>query len=327
MQNCKSKFKIIFMGTPIFGATILSGLINNGYRPILVVTELDKPAGRRKILTPPPVKVIARKYNLSTVQPQKIENCKATLRGVRLGTSRKIENLSPDLIVVAAYGQILPKEILKIPKYGSLNIHPSLLPKYRGPSPIQTTILNGDKETGVTIILMDEKIDHGKIISNIQYPISNKKITYPELSQKLAELGVKLLIDTIPRWINDEITAQSQDDSKATYTKTLKKEDGKINWEKSAKETERQIRAFNPWPGAFTFWRNKRIKILQTKVVKPTKPCGPPGKTFLDSKNKLCVCCGKDSLIIEELQIEGKKPVNSEDFLRGHSEFLGVILR
>jgi len=209
---------------------------------------------------------------------------------------KKIEELKPDLVIVASYGKIIPKKILEIPKYGCLNVHPSLLPKYRGPSPIQTTILNGDKKTGVTIILMDEKIDHGKIISNSKFLIS-KKFTYPELCQKLANLGVKLLIQTIPEWIKGEIKPKPQEESKATYTKILKREDGKIDWSKPGREIERQIRAFNPWPGAFTFIKHKnktlRIKILEA-IVKDNK------------------------LIIKKLQPEGKKPMSFEEFKRGY---------
>jgi len=210
---------------------------------------------------------------------------------------KKIKELKPDLVIVASYGKIIPKKILQIPKYGCLNIHPSLLPKYRGPSPIQTTILKGDKKTGVTIILMDEKIDHGPILDQREFLISNKKIAYLELSQKLAELGVKLLIQTIPKWVNNEIKAKTQDRSKATYTKILKREDGKIDWSKPNQEIERQIRAFNPWPGTFTFIKHKnktlRIKVLEANIK--------------DNK-----------LIIKKLQPEGKKPMSFEEFKRGY---------
>ena len=246
MEN--NKIKIVFLGTGEFGTIILQGLIENGYKPILV------------------------------------------------HDFKKTEGLNPDLVIVASYGKIIPKKILQIPKYGCLNIHPSLLPKYRGPSPIQTTILNGDKETGITIILMDEKIDHGKIISSSSFLIS-KKCTYPELCQKLASLGVKLLVETIPKWINNEIEPKSQDESKAIYTKILKREDGKIDWSKPAQETEKQIRAFNPWPGTFTFIKHKnktlRVKILEANV-----------------KN--------NKLIIKKLQPEGKKSMTFEEFKRGY---------
>ena len=218
---------------------------------------------------------------------------------------KKVKKLKPDLIIIASYGKIIPKKVLEIPKYGCLNIHPSLLPKYRGPSPIQTTILNGNKETGVTIMLIDEKIDHGPILAQQKWEIPNSRITYPELSQKLAQLGVKLLIQTIPKWIKGEIKTKPQDESKATYTKILKREDGKINWSKPDQEIEKQIRAFNPWPGTFTFIKHKskalRIKVLEAEISKENK------------------------LIIKKLQPEGKKPMTLEEFKRGYHGFNPIL--
>lgn len=223
-----------------------------------------------------------------------------TYKPVLVHDFKKTEELKPDLVIVASYGKIIPKKILEIPKYGCLNIHPSLLPKYRGPSPIQTTILNGDKKTGVTIILMDEKIDHGPILSQQEQKIPSLKITYPELSQELAKLGAKLLIQTIPKWIKGEIKPKPQDESKATHTKILKREDGKIDWSKPDREIERQIRAFNPWPGSFTFIKHKN-KTLRIKVLEAN---------LKDNK-----------LIVKKLQPEGKKPMTFEEFKRGYHGF------
>ena len=293
-----NNLKIIFMGNPGFGSIILKGLLENNYRPVLVITSPDKPVGRKQILTPSPVKVIAQKYSIPLLQLLRIGKGGARRRREGGGSSvvkLKIKNLKPDLIIVTAYGQIIPKEILDIPQYGSLNIHPSLLPKYRGPSPIQTAILNGDKKTGVTIFLMDEKTDHGKIISNFQFSISNKKISHPELSKKLAKLGAELLIKTIPKWIKGEIKTQPQNESKAIYTKILKKEDGRINWSESAENIERKIRAFYSWPGTFTFWQKKRLKIIEAEIKDLNKDL-TPGKTF-EENNFLCVKCKNKSLI------------------------------
>ncbi|PIR72090.1 MAG: methionyl-tRNA formyltransferase [Candidatus Nealsonbacteria bacterium CG10_big_fil_rev_8_21_14_0_10_36_24] len=297
MQNDKEKFKIIFLGTPEFGVIILEGLINGGHKPILVVTAPDKPVGRKQMLTPPPVKTIAQKYNILIEQPKKIKNLEL-----------KIKNLKPDLGIVAAYGHIIPQEILTIPKYGFLNVHPSLLPKYRGPSPIQTAILNGDEETGVTIILMDEKIDHGPILAKRELEFSISNFQFSKLHDKLAELGVKLLLETIAKWINGEIKPKPQNESKATYTKIIKKDDGKINWSRPTTEIEKQIRAFNPWPGTFTFIKKNnlpslklrraskiiRVKILEAEVSK------------------------SNQLIIKKIQPEGKKPMTFEEFKRGY---------
>ena len=287
MEN--NKIRIIFIGTPEFGAIILEELVKNNYQPFLVITSPDKPVGRKQILTPPPVKLVAQKYKIPIEQPERIKNYESEIR-----------NLKPDLVICAAYGQIISEEILKIPRHGCLNVHPSLLPKYRGPSPIQTTILNGDEKTGVTIMLMDEEIDHGPILAKRELEITNpkSKITYRELHDKLAEIGAKLLIETIPDWISGKIKPKTQDEKKTTYTKIIKKEDGKIDWKKPAQEIERQIRAFNPWPGAFTFIQKKgkkiRIKICQAELSKDNK------------------------LIIKKLQPEGKKPMSFEEFKKGY---------
>jgi len=316
------QLKIIFMGTPEFGAIILEGLIKANFKPILVVTAPDKPVGRKQIitgeLTPPPVKISAQKYNIPVLQPKELK-----------AISYKLKAMKPELIIVAAYGQILPKEILEIPKYGCLNVHPSLLPRWRGASPIQYTILNGDKETGVTIILMTEKVDEGDVIAISKFQITNPKITYPELLKELAHRGTKLLCETIPEWVNNEIKPKPQNNLEATYTKILKKEDGKIDWKKPAEYIERQIRTFCPWPGSFCFLDEKQIKILKADVLKQTKngPFGVPGKTFLAPNDKIAVQTGKDFLVIEKLQLEGRKPMSSEEFLRGHLKFSGKILK
>jgi len=359
----KSKCKIIFIGTSEFGAIILDKLAKNDFKPILVITTPDKPVGRKQVLTPSPVKVMAQKRKIPVEQPDKIRNLKLEIR-----------NLKPDLGIVAAYGNLIPKDILDIPKYGFINVHPSLLPKYRGPSPIQTAILNGDKETGVSIILMDEKMDHGPILAQRElkfsiFPLgsrwdptgsqrdnfstriplgsygipegqfsnksqtSNSKITYKELHNKLAKLGTELLIKTIPKWIKGEIKPIPQDESKATYTKILKKEDGRLDWRKTAEEIERQIRAFDPWPGSFTFWPVLkdtliRVKILKAGVFKyPNGKKYPIGKVLVVPQNEIAVQCGKDFLVAEKLQLEGGKIMGSEEFLRGHPDFIGTILK
>ena len=313
--------KIIFIGTPEFGAIVLEKIIKGGLEPILVVTSSDKPVGRKQIITPPPVKVVAEKYNIPVLQPEKITDIK-----------EKITDSKPDLIIVAAYREILPKEILEIPKYGCINVHPSLLPKWRGSSPVQYTILNGDTETGVTIILMDEKMDHGPIIA--QKPVKiEKKETAKNLHDKLADLGADLILEIILKWQQDLIKPKGQNDAEATFSKILVKDDGKINWKKSAEEIEREIRAFGIWPGSFTFWeRNNealRMKILKTRVYAKADHflTYPIGKTLVVPQNEIGVQCGKDFLVIEKLQLEGKKEISSEDFIRGYPDFIGTILK
>ncbi len=322
--------KIIFFGTPRFGAIILEILAKSKFKPVAVVTEPDKPAGRKRILTPPAVKSLIMEHgtwNIPILQPEKLDS----------GFRFQVSSFKPDLMIVAAYGKILPKEILGIPRHGSLNIHPSLLPKYRGASPIQATILNGDTEGGVTIILMDEKIDHGSIIANLRFKILDLRITYKELSEELAKLGGKLLIETLPRWLAGKIKPIPQDDSKATYCWRIKKEGGKINWQNSAEEIERMTRAFWPWPSAWTILTSKHFNILtkkQLKIVKARPVTGyklqvtsyKPGQVFLTKNKELAVACGKNALILEELQLEGKKIMTAQEFLNGHPEIVGAIL-
>lgn len=313
---------LIFLGTPEFGSNILEKLVESGFKPSLVITSPDKPVGRKKVITSPPVKEKAQEYGIKVLQPERIEDC-----------FDEIKKTEPDLMITASYGQLIPKKILDIPKKGALNVHPSLLPKYRGSSPVQAALLRGEKETGITIILMDEKMDHGKIVSQSKFEIPEKS-TLESLKKELSDRGAELLIETIPKWMEGKIEASAQDDSSATYTKKIKKEDGKINWQNTAEEIERKIRAFYPWPGAFTKAEveegtEKKIKILKSSVMKQTKICpiGVLGKTFMAPNDKIAVQAGKDFLIIEELQIEGKKPTTSKDFLKGNSDFIGIILK
>ncbi len=317
------KLKIIFFGTSEFGAIVLEKMVHAELRPVFVVTTPDKPAGRKQLPSPSPVKILAQGRKVVIFQPEEFGS----------DTQYTIQNTNPDIFVVAAYGKVLPKEILDIPRFGALNVHPSLLPKYRGPSPVQNTILNGDKETGVTIILMDEKIDHGAIVTNVKYQIPNAKTTYSELHNTLAELGADLLIQTIPQFIEGRIKPISQDDSKATYTRIFKREDGYINWGKSAEHIERQIRALNPWPGTYTKCQMSNVKcqnlkILQADILQDDnqKLRVKPGQVFLTQDKKLVIQTGENALFVEKLQLEGGKPMAAKDFLLGHRNFIGTIL-
>lgn len=238
------------------------------------------------------------------------------------------ESKQADLIVVGFYGEILSKKMLEIPTYGALNVHPSLLPKYRGPSPVQNVILNNETKTGVTIILMDEKVDHGPMIAAESFKIGSRKFTTPELTKELWELGGDLLVKTIPKWIAGEIKPISQNHENATYTKILKKQDGHIDWTKPAEEIERQIRAFTPWPGSFTFWNDKRLKIISAHASARSDPRGlSPGQTFIDDERQIAVHTAMGVLHIEKLQPEGKEEVLAKAFLNGHLQIIGAILR
>jgi methionyl-tRNA formyltransferase len=284
--------KIIFIGTSQFAVPILEKLVKNDYDISTVITAPDKPVGRKQEIIPPPVKQTALKYKLSVLQPEKISTI-----------SDRIFQLKPDLIIVAAYGQIIPKEIIDIPQLGALNLHPSLLPKYRGPSPIQTAILNGDKITGLTIMLMDEKMDRGPILAQKEIPIAPDD-NYQTLEEKLAQLAADYLIEILPQYIKGEIKPKPQDENQASYTKILTRQDGRINWNKNAQEIERMVRAFCPWPGTWTEFNNKRVKILKAKVA--------------DKENKATVKTGNGYLFLELVQPAGKKPMTGQEFFKGH---------
>lgn len=313
------KTKIIFVGTPDFAVTILQKLFKKGLEPILVITAPDKPVGRKNIITAPPVKNLAKRHGIPVEQPFRIIEIK-----------NKIKNLTPDLMIVAAYGYIIPKEVFQIPKYGTINIHPSLLPKFRGPSPIQTAIMEGELNCGVTIIQIDEEIDHGPIIAKkaIEMP---QRIYYKDLEMKLAELGADLLVKTIPKWVNKKIKEEPQDDLIASFTKIIKKEDGKINWtELKASEVEKKIRALQPWPSTFTYWEKEKERIL-VKILKgePTKleETETPGKVYSSKTDKIVIRCKSGSLIVRRLQLEGKDPMTDKEFVLGHEGFVGTILK
>ena len=305
--------RYVFFGTPKFAATILEKLIDSGYIPDAVICNPDEPIGRKRILTPPPVKIIAKKFNFSIFQPLK-------LRG-NLEFFDRIKKIKPDLAIVVAYGKIIPKEILGIPIYGFINVHGSLLPAYRGASPIQSAILNGDEETGITLIKLDEEMDHGDIISKSKCQISNND-TYESLSQKLAISGAELLIKTISDYIAGKIKLTEQSHTEATYAGIIKKEDGKINWLKSAEEIERMVRAFYPWPTAWTIWNEKTLKILE--AITSNGDNKKTGEVFLKN-SELAIKCGVGVLVVKKLQLEGGKILTAKDFLNGHKNFVGNI--
>ena len=253
--------RYVFFGTPDFAAVILEKLIKAGFVPEAVVCNSDKPIGRKKIITPPPTKISAQKYNIPVLQPEILANHKS-----------QITNYKPDLFIVAAYAKIIPEEILKIPRLGVIGVHPSLLPKHRGPSPIQSVILSGEAETGATLFLADEKADHGLIFAQRKLEFSILNSQFLKLQQSLAELGGDLLIETLPKFIKGEIIPLPQDESHATYTKKFITEDGYVDLQKNEPTViERKIRAFNPEPGVWTMMEikseKKRVKLLESELV------------------------------------------------------------
>ena len=240
----------------------------------------------------------------------------------------QFKQLQPDLCIVAAYGKIIPKKYLDVPKYGFINIHPSLLPKYRGPSPIKTAILNRDKETGVTIILIDEEMDHGEIISSIKYEVLRDK-SYKDIERDLWDLGSKLLIEVLPQYISERIKPQEQDHAQATYTKKFNREDGRIDWSEPAEKIYNKIRALSDEPGAWTTWKGKILNIRQTaclEVELPNNEVQPLG-TIINVDSQIAVATGKCYLILKTIQLEGGKEMDAKSFVNGHSDFLGSKLK
>ncbi|MFH1612045.1 MAG: methionyl-tRNA formyltransferase [bacterium] len=295
-MDSKEQIKTIFIGTGNFAAIILNDLIQNPFLDItLVITSPDKPSGRQQKISISPVKQIAIEKQFPILQPDKISE-----------TEKYISQLNPDINIIADYGQIIPENILDIPKYKSINIHPSLLPKYRGASPIQTTIINSDKKTGTTIILMDKQMDHGPIIAQQEIEIKNNETT-TSLEIKLAHLSNKLIRKKLPLYIKNKIKPQPQDETLATYTKKIAKEDGQIYFNKeTTKKIIQKMRGLSPWPGLWAIINNKRIKIINAK------------KTNQQPNNRQLIFKTKDGFIeLKSIQPEGKKIMTGEDFLRG----------
>jgi len=309
------KYKIIFAGTSEFAVPSLIKLSESDFiNLMLVISQPDKPIGRKKELLPSPIKETATNLELNISQPSKIIELK-----------KNIEKIKPDLGIVVSYGQIIPPEILNLPKHGWINLHPSLLPKYRGPAPLQNTILNGDKQTGISLIALDDKMDHGPIIAQLKYDL-DKKYTTPELSKILSQKGAELLIQNISNYLHETSKPQAQDDALATFAKIINKEDGLIDWNKSADEIECQIRAYMPWPGCYTTWNNKRLKIISADAVAFNITTENSGQV-LKIDNKLVIVCGKNALEVNELQLEGKAKTAVKVFLTGYLAMINQVLK
>jgi len=303
--------KIIFWGTPEFAVPSLEALVKEpGLNVQSVITNPDEPVGRKRVITPPPVKVLAQKHKIPVFQPEKLRD--------NPGLIEKFKKLNPDVCVVSAYGKLISKEYLKIPSLGFINVHPSLLPKYRGPTPIQSAILKGEKETGITIMTVDEKIDHGPIISNIKYQVLSTKY-YKEIERDLSKIGAKLLVDTLPKYIGGKIKPKEQNHKEATFTRKFVRDDGKIDWNKSAKDIFNQIRALNPEPGTWTILNNKILKIHRATIGNKEKNKIKPG-TVKIKNNDLLIKTGSGWLEVKKIQIEGKKIVSTQEFIRGYPE-------
>jgi methionyl-tRNA formyltransferase len=301
-----SGYRIVFMGTPDFSVPTLKALHENQHNVCAVVTQPDRQKGRGRRLLPPPVKQVAITLGYPVLQPQGIKEP---------WFIEKIIELDPDIFVVVAYGRILPGSFLSLPRLGAINIHASLLPKYRGPAPVQWAIINGEKETGVTTIWMDEGMDTGDILLSAKVAIRPDD-TSGSLHRRLAEVGAHLLIETLAKLKSENLLGTPQDKSGATHAPLLKKKDGHMDWTKDAQSLDAFIRGMNPWPGAFTFLFGKRLKILQAKSLQGSAK-ESPGTVLEGFPGDFNVATGRGILALKEVQLESAKRLPAKDFLRG----------
>jgi methionyl-tRNA formyltransferase len=313
--------RVIFMGSPAFSVPALKSLFLAGYEVAAAYTQPDKPGGRGRNLLASPVKVAADRLGLTVVQPVSLKEAEAV---------EKLRAFSPDVIVVAAFGQILPKKVLGIPKFGCVNIHPSLLPRFRGALPVASVILSGEEFTGVSLMLMDEGLDTGPVLSQAMIPISASDTT-ASLGEKLSLVSAGLLIEVLPRYLKGEISPRPQDKAKATYSGVITKEAGEVDWQLPAIDIWRRVRAYQPWPGSYTGWGRKRLKILEA-VPLPRGRSSKIGRVVrLDAESGKApaafgVVTGDGVLGVVRVQLEGKRAMTSAEFLPGQPGFIGSVL-
>jgi len=307
------------MGTSDFAKDILEALIKEDYNIVGVFTKPDAKIGRKQELNESPVKKIALEKNIPFFQPEKFNE----------DAISEFKKLKPDLVIVAAYGKLLPQKVLDTPGFGCVNIHPSLLPKFRGPSPIQNALLCGEEETGTTIMLMDAGMDTGDILMQKKIQIDAND-TAETLSQKISILSIQTLLMTIPAWIERKIESIAQDNTQATLCQLIEREDGRIIWEKDAQEIYNQFRALYPWPGIFTFWKNNetimRLKLSKIRLQKRNPALHYETGEIFEIGESIGVLTANGVIILEEIQPEGKKNMSAQDFINGYPKFIGSSL-
>jgi len=313
--------RVIFMGTPEFAVPCLDHLILNEYQVVAVYTQPDKPMGRGRSLTYSPVKKAAITWRLPVVQPVSLRRAEAV---------DQMTSFQPDIIVVAAFGQIVPQAVLEIPKYGCINIHPSLLPRFRGASPVAAAILAGDDFTGVSIMVIDTGLDTGPVLTKAQISISALDTT-GSLTAKLSQVAARVLQEVLPCWIRGELAHQPQNEAEATYCSPITKEEGEIDWYLPAIDIWRQVRSFHPWPGGYTRWLGRQLKIIEA-VPLPQERKVDPGQVVAlapvrgGEEAAFGISTGDGMLGVLKVQIEGKRAISSAEFLRGQRQFIGAIL-
>lgn len=307
--------RTVFMGTPEFALPTLQGLLDAGLPVVGVYTQPDRPSGRGKQLTPPPVKQLALEHHLPVFQPLKLRQPEVVA---------ELQALSPELIVVIAYGQILPKSVLDIPRYGCINVHASLLPRYRGAAPINHAILAGETETGITTMYMDVGLDTGDMLVKRSTPIGADE-TAGQLHDRLAQLGRETMLETLERLCAGTLVREPQDDALTCYASMLKKEQGLIDWARPASELHNQVRGLDPWPGAYTFLAGEPLKLARTRVL-PETAAAAPGTVVGADAGGVRIACGSGVLAVGELQLPGRRRLPAADFLRGCPLSPGILL-
>lgn len=304
--------RIVFMGTPDFSVPILHNLVKSEYEVVLAVTQPDRPVGRKRVITPPPVKVEAEEHGIPVYQPEKLRD-----------SYEEILAYQPDLIVTAAYGQLLPNALLEGPEFGCINVHASLLPELRGGAPIHYAIMQGKKETGITIMYMVEKLDAGDILTQQSVPIDDKDHV-GTLHDKLSKVGTTLLMDTLPRLFNGDIHPLKQDDTKATFAGNIKREQEKIDWHKNSLEIYNHIRGLNPWPVAFTTYQGSNMKVWWGEIQDEYYD-GSPGEIVERTEDGFLVVCGDGKAIkVTDMQPAGKKRMSVKDYLQGSADRIKI---
>lgn len=307
--------KIVFMGTPAFSVPILESLVTNGYDVQAVVTQPDRPVGRKKIITPPPVKAKAVELGLTVLQPEKISGSPEM---------QTVIDLQPDLIVTAAFGQFLPEKLLQAPRLGAINVHASLLPKYRGGAPVHYAIINGEAKTGVTIMEMIKKMDAGGIFAQAELPIT-KQDDVGTLFDKLSLLGRDLLLATLPKLINGELTKIPQEEDQVTFSPNITREQEAVSWQKTAEQVDNQVRGMRPWPIAFTTYQGARWKLWEVTPLAGETTTAAPGTIIKKDKHDLWIACGNATVLaVKELQPAGKGKQAIQAFLNGVGQNVAV---
>ncbi|HTG80693.1 MAG TPA: methionyl-tRNA formyltransferase [Geobacteraceae bacterium] len=308
-----AKLRLVFMGTPEFACPTLQTLIERGEEILAVVTQPDRPKGRGQQLAPPPVKVLAERHGITVLQPVKVRAPEFI---------DMMKGLAPDLIVVIAFGQILPKALLEIPRYGCINVHASLLPRYRGAAPINWCIINGETETGVTTMQMDVGLDTGDMLVKKRTAIDPEEDSRA-LHDRLAMLGAKTLAETLDLLVADKLVPEKQDDALSCYAPMLKKEHGLLDWSTGAQEIKNLVRGVTPWPGAFSYLDGKAVKVFRVDVADGS---GTPGTILRAGREGIDVACGRGSVLVKELQLEGRKRLAAAEFLAGYKIEPGTVL-